>query len=103
MLLLSVAFTVGFHDVAYTSTKDRSRVSKLTAVRSNDPFYSDCNKLKTCFGSPEGCVDSGTCSAVASVRVEGNRHTFELKADKAAYVAVGLSHDNKMVRFGRRS
>ncbi|XP_017300331.1 putative ferric-chelate reductase 1 homolog [Diaphorina citri] len=89
-------FTVGFHDVAYTSTKDRSRVSELKASRSNDPFYTECNKLKSCFGSPEGCVDSQSCTAVASVRVEGTRHTFELKAENAAYVAVGLSHDNKM-------
>uniref|UniRef100_A0A8D8VZI0 Ferric-chelate reductase 1 homolog n=1 Tax=Cacopsylla melanoneura TaxID=428564 RepID=A0A8D8VZI0_9HEMI len=89
-------FTVGFHDVAYTSTKDRSRVSELKAARTNDPFYAECNQLKSCFGSPEGCVDSQSCTAVASARVEGNRHTFELKAENAAYVAVGLSQDNKM-------
>lgn len=93
----SPAFSVGFHDVAYTSTKERSRVSELKAARSADPFYSDCNQLKSCFGSPEGCVESGSCSAVASVRVEGTRHTFELKAESAAYIALGLSTDNKMV------
>lgn len=89
-------FSVGYHDVAQTSTKDKARVSELKASRPNDPFYSDCNQLKSCFGSPEGCVDSQTCTAIASVKVEGTRHTFELKADNAAYVAVGLSEDNKM-------
>lgn len=63
-----------------------------------DPFYDDCGLTKTCFGSPDGCLSSQDCVAVTAVKVEGTRYMFEMKARNAAYVAVGISDDQKMVR-----
>jgi len=42
-------------------------------------------------------VSSRDCQAIVSVLVRGERYEFEMKADNALYVAVGLSEDAKMV------
>lgn len=62
-----------------------------------DPFYTDCSVKKLCFGAPQNCVASKNCKAVAAVTVSGDQYDFELKAgSNAAWVAVGLSDDQKM-------
>lgn len=62
-----------------------------------DPFYADCSVRKLCFGVPQNCVASKNCKAVAAVTVSGDQYEFELKAgNNAAWVGVGLSHDQKM-------
>lgn len=62
-----------------------------------DPFYSDCEISKLCFGVPANCLTSKNCKAVASVTVTGDQYDFELQAkSNAAWVAVGLSDDQKM-------
>lgn len=62
-----------------------------------DPFYTDCSVRKLCFGTPQNCVASKNCKAVAAVTVSGDQYDFELKAgSNAAWVAVGLSDDMKM-------
>lgn len=67
------------------------------AVRS-DPFYNGCSESKLCFGTPDGCVSTQNCEAVAAVAVIGDRYEFELKATSpdVAWVAAGLSSDAKM-------
>lgn len=67
-----------------------------------DPFYDECGLTKTCFGSPDGCLSNQDCVAVTAVRVEGTRYLFEMKARNAAYVAVGISEDQKMVIIGHQ-
>ncbi|XP_050442083.1 putative ferric-chelate reductase 1 homolog isoform X2 [Adelges cooleyi] len=89
-------FSVGYHDVAFSSSVDKKKLSQLKAARVYDPFYDDCGETKTCFGSPEGCLTTQDCVAVTAVKVEGTRYMFEMKARNAAYVAVGLSDDQKM-------
>lgn len=69
----------------------------MRAARVMDPFYDNCGQTKTCFGSPDGCLSTQDCAAVTAVKVEGTRYMFEMKARNAAYVAVGISDDQKMV------
>lgn len=88
---------MGFHDNAYISSKDQRLLSDFKPLIAHDPFYDDCNTLKNCFGSPDGCLASETCTAIVSILVSGTRYTFELKAKTSAYVAVGLSDDKLMV------
>lgn len=97
MVFSILAFSVGYHDVAFSSSVDKKKLSQLKAARVYDPFYDDCGETKTCFGSPEGCLTTQDCVAVTAVKVEGTRYMFEMKARNAAYVAVGLSDDQKMV------
>lgn len=87
---------VGFHDVAYIASANKRFMSDFKVIVPRDPFYEGCNTMKTCFGSPEGCVPAENCAAVTAIKVEGTRYTFELKARTPAYVAVGLSDDAKM-------
>lgn len=95
--LVDAAFSVGYHDVAFVSSVDKRKLGQLKAARVADPFYDDCGQTKTCFGSPDGCLATQDCVAVTAVKVEGTRYIFEMKAKNAAYVAVGISDDQKMV------
>lgn len=62
-----------------------------------DPFYTDCSVRKLCFGIPQNCVASKNCKAVVAVTVTGDQYDFEMQAgSNAAWVAVGLSDDQKM-------
>uniref|UniRef100_A0A1B6DIZ9 Ferric-chelate reductase 1 homolog n=1 Tax=Clastoptera arizonana TaxID=38151 RepID=A0A1B6DIZ9_9HEMI len=90
------ANSVGFHDVAFTSSTDQRLMSDFKPLTANDPFYNDCNTLKNCFGYPDGCVSKQTCTAIVSISVSANRYTFEMKAKTDGYVAVGLSDDQSM-------
>ncbi|XP_037946002.1 putative ferric-chelate reductase 1 homolog isoform X1 [Teleopsis dalmanni] len=69
-----------------------------TTQKPDDPFYVGCGRSKTCFGFPDNCVKDKSCKAVASTIVRGDIYEFELKSfeNNAAYVALGLSDDNKM-------
>lgn len=98
LLRFATAFSVDYHDVAFISSTDKKRLGQLTAARVVDPFYDDCGRTKTCFGSPDGCTSTQDCVAVTAVRVEGTRYIFEMKTKNAAYVAVGISDDQKMVK-----
>uniref|UniRef100_A0A2H8TDL1 Putative ferric-chelate reductase 1 n=1 Tax=Melanaphis sacchari TaxID=742174 RepID=A0A2H8TDL1_9HEMI len=89
-------FSVGYHDVAFISSPDKRKLGQLRAARVMDPFYDNCGQTKTCFGSPDGCLSTQDCAAVTAVKVEGTRYMFEMKARNAAYVAVGISDDQKM-------
>lgn len=63
-----------------------------------DPFYQGCGSTKTCFGIPDGCVGDQSCTAVSAVNVRGDIYEFELQSisKQHAYVALGLSSDDKM-------
>ncbi|XP_022913819.1 putative ferric-chelate reductase 1 homolog [Onthophagus taurus] len=62
-----------------------------------DPFYDGCGTKKTCFGAPDGCLQSKNCKAIVAVNVYGERYEFELKShNTASWVGVGLSQDDKM-------
>uniref|UniRef100_A0AAR5PZM2 DOMON domain-containing protein n=1 Tax=Dendroctonus ponderosae TaxID=77166 RepID=A0AAR5PZM2_DENPD len=61
-----------------------------------DPFYVGCSVAKLCFGSPANCVGNKNCKAAVAVSVAGDKYDFELKAENAAWVGVGLSEDDKM-------
>lgn len=63
-----------------------------------DSIYDGCGSTKGCFGFPDGCVSSQSCRAVAAATVEGEKYFFEMKSSfqNPAYIAVGLSTDDKM-------
>lgn len=63
-----------------------------------DPIYRDCGRTKSCFGFPDGCVSSRTCQTIGTVIVRGDNYQFEIQSDhnSPAYVAIGLSEDDKM-------
>ncbi|XP_059224933.1 putative ferric-chelate reductase 1 homolog isoform X2 [Stomoxys calcitrans] len=73
-------------------------VPPAAAATPDDPFYDGCGTSKNCFGSKDGCVDSKSCDFVAAIKVIGDTYEFQLKSKSkdAAYVALGLSDDNKM-------
>lgn len=67
--------------------------------RQTDQIYDGCGVTKTCFGFPDGCVESKSCRTIATSIVRGERFEFEIKSaprENPAYVAVALSTDNKM-------
>ncbi|XP_026835893.1 putative ferric-chelate reductase 1 homolog isoform X1 [Drosophila erecta] len=66
---------------------------------SSDPIYNGCGQSKNCFGFPDGCVATQSCTSITVVTVRGDVFEFEIQSGKgtnAAYVAVGLSDDAKM-------
>ncbi|XP_033253434.1 putative ferric-chelate reductase 1 homolog isoform X3 [Drosophila miranda] len=74
-------------------------VAPSAVAATADPFYNGCGVSKNCFGLPDGCVNSKTCTSVAAVTVRGDIYEFELQSGRGnntAYVAVGLSEDAKM-------
>ncbi|XP_055603210.1 putative ferric-chelate reductase 1 homolog isoform X2 [Uranotaenia lowii] len=76
-----------------------SYVSPTVAkTESVDPIYQGCGDIKGCFGFPEGCVDSQSCQAIVATTVQGERYIFEMKSGskRPAYIAVGLSMDDRM-------
>ncbi|XP_067633149.1 putative ferric-chelate reductase 1 homolog isoform X2 [Eurosta solidaginis] len=65
---------------------------------SDDPFYFECGRSKTCFGWPDGCIGDKSCKLLSAIIVRGDVYEFEMKSGSigAAYIALGLSNDNKM-------
>lgn len=88
---------VGYHDVIYTSSKNRRSLSEVLPEFVPDSFYDGCGSTKTCFGVPDGCVEKQNCNAVTSVSVQGNKYIFSMSARNASYVATALSDDVYMV------
>lgn len=62
------------------------------SARDDEKLYEGCGDTKTCFGSPDNCVETKTCETFSAVIVKGDRYIFELKSkSNAGYVALGLS------------
>ncbi|XP_044006147.1 putative ferric-chelate reductase 1 homolog isoform X2 [Aphidius gifuensis] len=59
-------------------------------------IYEGCGKLKNCFGTPDGCIDTADCKAIVAIDVKGEKYTFELLGEGGKYVALGISNDEKM-------
>ncbi|XP_020717045.1 putative ferric-chelate reductase 1 homolog isoform X2 [Ceratitis capitata] len=72
--------------------------SPMTTQPQDDPFYTDCGRSKTCFGFPDGCIETKSCKSISAVMVRGDVYEFEMKSlsSGAAYIALGLSEDAKM-------
>ncbi|XP_044737740.1 putative ferric-chelate reductase 1 homolog isoform X2 [Chrysoperla carnea] len=83
--------------VSPTTTPFNFEPEPATELRtSQDPFYNGCGDSKTCFGAPANCVEQRNCKAAVACTVKGEQYEFELKSVQGAYVAVGLSDDDKM-------
>lgn len=46
----------------------------------NGKFYDDCGVKKTCFGIPLGCVKTKNCQYIGTFKLDGGKHSFELKS-----------------------
>ena len=68
----------------------------------------ECGKSSTCVALPDGCLSNGKCKAFARFVPANDQSVckglvmFEIFGEMSAgagsgYVAVGISHDNKMV------
>lgn len=65
--------------------------------RTDDKIYDGCGDTKTCFGAPDNCVESKSCTTFSAVIVRGDRYIIELRSQRnAGYVALGLSDDDRM-------
>jgi len=67
------------------------------SLQNDDKLYDGCGDTKTCFGSPENCVSTKSCQSFSAVIVRGERYIFEMRSSsRAAYIALGISDDEKM-------
>ncbi|XP_059610036.1 putative ferric-chelate reductase 1 homolog isoform X2 [Phlebotomus argentipes] len=68
-------------------------------ILSTDTIYDGCGTTKSCFGFPDNCLSARQCQVITTVTARGERFYFELKSGhmNPAYVAVGLSTDNRMM------
>lgn len=106
-----IATNIGFHTVACISSTQKKKIGELNTAYTVDsfpkidqslavdPFYDGCGVTKTCFGATDECLSKQDCSTVTTVTPEDSNYVFEMKTKNAAYVAVGLSNDQKMVRY----
>ncbi len=98
VLILFTADKIGYHDVVF---KASSKTVMLPSGLKADSFYTGCDRSKGCFGQPEDCVRNKDCIiAVATSKDYNNQYVFEMIAQNSpAYIAVGLSDDQLMVKF----
>lgn len=63
-----------------------------------DPIYNGCGDTKECLGFPRDCAASRSCDSIGTLSILGDRYIFEIRTwiSSAAYVALGLSDDDKM-------
>ncbi|XP_055698466.1 putative ferric-chelate reductase 1 homolog isoform X2 [Phlebotomus papatasi] len=83
-----------------TSTRPVYEPSPVASnILSTDPIYDGCGSTKSCFAVPDNCLKQRQCQAVATVTARGERFFFEIKSghNNPAYVAVGLSTDDRMM------
>lgn len=74
------------------TTPNFNRPTSASAQDDRSRLYDGCGDTKTCFGSPDNCVQTKTCETFSAVHVRGDRYIFEMKStSRAGYVAVGLS------------
>lgn len=52
---------------------------------SDSNFYDECQKTKSCFGSPRGCVDDRNCNFVGAVIVKNGIYQFEMLSFNKAH------------------
>ena len=64
-------------------------------------FYNGCAENKFCLGSSSKCEVSQNCDYFVGISKNSDELTarFQLARKDTGYVAVGLSHDDKMVCF----
>lgn len=96
-----IAEKIGYHNLMKRAF---DKQISLGAARTTESFYSGCGRTKTCFGSPSNCINAQNCKmAVAMVLASGplgTRFEFNMFAmNAAAYVAIGLSEDESMVKL----
>lgn len=83
----------------FTSPIVRSNQSSVVNTEQiSNLIYEGCGSTKSCVGIPIDCITARTCQSVATAVMVGNRYFFELQSfdERNAYVALGLSHDDRM-------
>lgn len=94
--MVATAEKIGYHNLAF---KASSKQVTMPSAAKSEVFYQGCDRSKSCFGLPNGCIARMNCkSGVAMSSEFGGRSILHLMAEGSpAYVAVGLSEDDKMV------
>lgn len=77
---------VGFNEFSATVVEERTviwtnHVSETVTIRqTEDDIYTECMKTKSCFGMPDGCIDSKNCVSFSAVIVKDGVFTFEMQS-----------------------
>ena len=82
--------------------KEDSDDTGSTPVSPAPSIYDGCGRDKGCFGTPDSCVDSGTCTTMVTYAFASDEQLqLELYGRVSAkeYVAVGFSKDDRMVKL----
>lgn len=87
---------IGYHNLAYRAS---SKQVTLPSPAKGESLYEGCDRSKSCFGLPDGCITKRNCKIGVAMSSEyGGRVVFHMMAEGSpAYVSVGLSEDDKMV------
>jgi len=93
-----IAEKIGYHNLAY---KASTKQVTLPSAAKSESFYQGCDRSKSCFGLPNGCIARLNCkNGVAMSSEFGGHFVFHMIAeDSPAFVAVALSEDDKMVKL----
>lgn len=59
-------------------------------------MYEGCGDTKTCFGQPEGCVETKSCRSMVATTVRGERYEFELKANHSEFRQIMKNPSTKL-------
>lgn len=96
--MVVTAEKIGYHNLAY---KASTKQVTLPSAAKSESFYQGCDRSKSCFGLPSGCIAQMSCKIGVAMSPEyGGRFVFHMIAEGSpVYVAVGLSEDDKMVRI----
>ncbi|XP_068248555.1 putative ferric-chelate reductase 1 homolog isoform X2 [Palaemon carinicauda] len=81
-----------------TTTTEFSDFEVASLQNTMQNIYLGCRVNKGCFGFPSGCIDAENCQMLATYAKVSSGYKFEIMGDAAndAYVAIGLSDDQKM-------
>lgn len=52
----------------------------VTIERTRYNIYDECFKTKSCFGLPDGCLETENCGSFGAVIVKDDVYTFEMQA-----------------------
>lgn len=66
-----------------------SYVAPSVVTSNEDTFYDGCGQTKNCFGFPNGCVATKSCTSISAVTVRGDIFEIELRSGKGRLSSAG--------------
>ena len=72
---------VSSSSILFTEVVDSETTSSTTPQEPDQKgIYDECGFTKTCFGHPDGCIDTKNCAIFAAVLVHGETYLFEMQS-----------------------